>query len=250
MMTQFSRTQLLIGKEAIEKLSKSRVAIFGLGGVGGYVAEALVRSGVGEFDLIDDDKVCLTNLNRQIIATHKTLGQYKVDAAKERILDINPDAVVNTHKIFFLPVEENAFDFGAYDYVVDAVDTVTAKIGLVMAAESAGTPIISSMGAGNKMDASAFRVSDIYKTKVCPLASVMRRELRKRGIKKLKAVYSEELPISPIVDITDSRRAAGASPDDARNAGARRAVPGSVAFVPAVAGMIIAGEVVKDLTNM
>lgn len=250
MLTQFSRTQLLLGKEAIEKLSKSRVAIFGLGGVGGYVAEALVRSGVGMFDLIDDDKVCLTNLNRQIIATHKTLGQYKVDAAKERMLDINPDAVINTHKVFFLPSAENMFDFGAYDYVVDAVDTVTAKIGLVMCADRANTPIISSMGAGNKLDASAFCVSDIYKTKVCPLASVMRRELRKRGIKKLKVVYSDEHPISPIVDITDSRRAADVSLDDAHKGGARRATPGSVAFVPAAAGLIIAGEVIKDLTKI
>ena len=190
MLNQFSRTQLLLGPEAMEKLKNARVAVFGIGGVGGYVCEALVRSGVGDFDLVDDDKVCLTNLNRQIIATRKTVGKYKTDVMKERILEINPDAEVTVHKCFFLPENADTFPFEEYDYVVDAVDTVTAKIALVMKSQEAGVPIISSMGAGNKLDASAFRVADIYKTKVCPLAKVMRRELKKRGVKKLKnALY-------------------------------------------------------------
>ena len=187
MLTQFSRTELLLGKETMEKLKQSRVAVFGVGGVGGYVCEALVRSGVGAFDLIDDDKVCLTNLNRQIIATRNTVGQYKVDVMRDRILSINPDAQVRTHKCFFLPENADEFPFEEYDYIVDAVDTVTAKITLIMKAEEKHVPVISSMGAGNKLDASAFRVADIYKTKVCPLARVMRRELKKRGIKKLKS---------------------------------------------------------------
>ena len=191
MLTQFSRTELLLGKEAMEKLAGSRVAVFGVGGVGGYVCEALVRSGVGAFDLIDDDKVCLTNLNRQIIATRKTVGKYKVDVMKERILDINPDTDVRIHKCFFLPENSGDFPFEEYDYVVDAVDTVTAKIELIMKAKELGVPVISSMGAGNKLDASRFQVADIYKTKVCPLAKVMRRELKKRGVKDLKVVYSE-----------------------------------------------------------
>ena len=192
MLTQFSRTELLLGKEGMERLKNARVAVFGVGGVGGYVCEALVRSGVGSFDLIDDDKVCLTNLNRQIIATRSTVGKYKVDVMKERMLDINPDVQVETYKCFFLPENADDFPFAEYDYVVDAVDTVTAKIELVMKCQSMGVPIISSMGAGNKLDASAFQVADIYKTKMCPLAKVMRRELKKRGIKKLKVVYSEE----------------------------------------------------------
>ena len=198
MLNQFSRTELLLGKEAMDKLENARVAVFGIGGVGGYVCEALVRSGVGAFDLIDDDKVCLTNLNRQIIATRKTIGKYKVDVMKERMEEINPDVDVRVHKCFFLPENADDFPFEEYDYVVDAVDTVTAKIELIMRAKEAGTPVISSMGAGNKLDASAFRVADIYKTKVCPLAKVMRRELKKRGVKKLKVVYSEEQPIRPI----------------------------------------------------
>ena len=197
MLTQFSRTELLLGKEGMERLKNARVAVFGVGGVGGYVCEALVRSGVGSFDLIDDDKVCLTNLNRQIIATRSTVGKYKVDVMKERMLDINPDVQVETYKCFFLPENADDFPFAEYDYVVDAVDTVTAKIELVMKCQSMGVPIISSMGAGNKLDASAFQVADIYKTKMCPLAKVMRRELKKRGVKKLKVVYSEEKPTRP-----------------------------------------------------
>ena len=196
-MNQFSRTELLIGKEGIEKLANSRVAIFGIGGVGGYTVEALARSGVGEFDLIDDDRICLTNINRQILATRSTVGKYKVDVAMERILDINPRAQVHVYKTFYMPDTADQFDFSAYDYVVDAIDTVTGKLQLVEQAYRTGTKIISSMGAGNKMDASAFQVADISKTSVCPLAKVMRRELKKRGIKKLKVVYSTEPPIEP-----------------------------------------------------
>ena len=206
MLTQFSRTELLLGKEAMEKLQNSRVAVFGIGGVGGYVCEALARSGVGAFDLIDDDKVCLTNLNRQIIATYKTIGKYKTDVMKERILDINPKADVRVHKCFFLPENADEFPYEDYDYMVDAVDTVTAKISLVMKAQEKHIPIISSMGAGNKLDGSQFKVADIYKTKVCPLAKVMRRELKKRGVKKLKVVYSEEQSIRPIEDMSISCR--------------------------------------------
>lgn len=231
MLTQFSRTELLLGKEAMEKLSAARVAVFGIGGVGGYVCEALVRSGVGAFDLIDNDKVCLTNLNRQIIATRKTIGRYKTEVMKERILEINPDADVTIHNCFFLPENAEAFPFAEYDYIVDAVDTVTAKIALVMKAQEINVPVISSMGAGNKLDGSQFKVADIYQTKMCPLAKVMRRELKKRGVKKLKVVYSEEEP----------RRHEGTERGD---------IPGSVAFVPSVAGLLIAGEVVKDLCGM
>lgn len=250
MLNQFSRTELLFGKEAMEKLSASRVAVFGIGGVGGYVVEALVRSGVGHFDLIDDDKVCLTNLNRQIIATRKTIGQYKVDVMTERIHDINPEAEVNGHKCFFLPETADSFPFEKYDYVVDAVDTVTAKIELVMKAQAAGVPIISSMGAGNKLEGSMFQVADIYKTKMCPLAKVMRRELKKRGVKKLKVVYSEEKPVRPIEDMAISCRTNCICPPGAEHkCTERRDIPGSTAFVPSVAGLIIAGEVVKDLTR-
>lgn len=248
MLTQFSRTELLLGKEAMDKLKDSRVAVFGIGGVGGYVCEALVRSGVGAFDLIDDDKVCLTNLNRQIIATRKTVGKYKADVMKERILEINPDVDVRVHKCFFLPENAEEFPFEEYDYVVDAVDTVTAKISLVMKAQEMNIPIISSMGAGNKLDGSQFRVADIYKTKVCPLAKVMRRELKKRGVKKLKVVYSEEQPTRPIEDMAISCRNHCICPPGAQHkCTERRDIPGSVAFVPSVAGLIIAGEVVKDL---
>lgn len=222
---RFSRTEALLGEQAMEKLKKARVAVFGIGGVGGHVVEALVRSGVGAVDIVDSDKVCLSNLNRQIIATESSIGKYKVDVMKERILDINPEAVVNVHKCFYLPETKDEFDFSQYSYVVDAVDTVTAKIQLVMEAEEAGVPIISSMGAGNKLDPTAFQVADIYKTSVCPLAKVMRRELKKRGIKKLKVVYSREQPV------------------------VKNAVPASVAFVPSVAGLIIAGEVIKDLAK-
>ena len=251
MLTQFSRTELLLGKEAMDRLAQSRVAVFGIGGVGGYVCEALVRSGVGAFDLVDDDKVCLTNLNRQIIATRKTVGKYKVDVMKERILEINPDADVRVHKCFFLPENAQDFPFEEFDYVVDAVDTVTAKIALVMKAKELSIPIISSMGAGNKLDGSRFQVADIYKTKVCPLAKVMRRELKKRGIKDLKVVYSEETPINPQEDMAISSKSKCICPPGAEHkCTQRRAIPGSVAFVPSVAGLIIAGEVVKDLCGL
>lgn len=248
MLNQFSRTELLFGKEAMDKVQNSRVAVFGIGGVGGYVCEALVRSGVYHFDLIDDDQVCLTNLNRQIIATHKTIGQYKVDVMRERILEINPDADVSVHKCFFLPENADEFPFEEYDYVVDAVDTVTAKIELVMKAQEKGVPIISSMGAGNKLDPSAFKVADIYKTRVDPLARVMRREMKKRGVKKLKVVYSEEDPKQPIEDMAVSCRNNCICPPGAQHkCTERRDIPGSTAFVPSVAGLIIAGEVIKDL---
>lgn len=248
MLNQFSRTELLFGKEAMDKLQNSRVAVFGIGGVGGYVCEALVRSGVYHFDLIDDDQVCLTNLNRQIIATRKTVGQYKVDVMRERILEINPDADVSVHKCFFLPENADDFPFEEYDYVVDAVDTVTAKIELVMKAQEKGVPIISSMGAGNKLDPSAFKVADIYKTRVDPLARVMRREMKKRGVKKLKVVYSEEDPKRPIEDMAVSCRNHCICPPGAQHkCTERRDIPGSTAFVPSVAGLIIAGEVIKDL---
>ena len=251
MLNQFSRTQLLLGEEAMEKLKNSRVAVFGVGGVGGYVCEALVRSGVGAFDLIDDDKVCLTNLNRQIIATRKTVGKYKVDVMKERMLEINPNVDVRIHKCFFLPENADEFPFEEYDYVVDAVDTVTAKIELVMKCKEKNVPIMSSMGAGNKLDASQFKVADIYKTKVCPLAKVMRRELKKRRVRKLKVVYSEELPKRPIEDMSISCRThCICPPGAAHKCTERRDIPGSVAYVPSVAGLIIAGEVVKDLTTV
>lgn len=251
MLTQFSRTELLLGKEAMNKLSGSRVAVFGIGGVGGYACEALVRSGVGAFDLIDDDKVCLTNLNRQIIATRKTVGKYKVEVMKERILEINQDADVRIHKCFFLPENADEFPFEEYDYIVDAVDTVTAKIELVMKAQEKNVSIISSMGAGNKLDGSQFKVSDIYKTKMCPLAKVMRRELKKRGIEKLKVVYSEEKPIRPLEDMSISCRTNCICPPGAKHkCTERRDIPGSVAFVPSVAGLILAGEVVKDLCRV
>jgi tRNA A37 threonylcarbamoyladenosine dehydratase len=250
MLNQFSRTQLLLGQEGMEKLYNARVAVFGIGGVGGYTVEALVRSGIGTLDLIDDDRVCLTNLNRQIYATRKTVGKYKVDVAEERILEINPKAVVNKYKTFYTPETADLFDFSRYDYVVDAIDTVTGKLELVEQAYKAGVPIISSMGAGNKMDPSAFEVTDIYKTSVCPLARVMRRELKKRGIKKLKVVYSKEPAMTPIDDMSISCRShCICPPGTARKCTDRRQVPGSNAFVPAVAGLIIAGEVVKDLSE-
>ena len=248
MLNQFSRTELLLGKEAMEKLSKSRVAIFGIGGVGGYVCEALVRSGVEAFDLIDDDKVCLTNLNRQIIATRSTVGKYKTQVMKDRILDINPNADVRIHECFFLPENADDFPWDEYDYIVDAVDTVTAKIALVMKAQEKNIPIISSMGAGNKLDGSQFKVADIYKTKVCPLAKVMGRELKKRGIKKLKVVYSEEQPTRPIEDMSSScKKHCICPPGATHKCTERRDIPGSVAFVPSIVGLIIGGEVVKDL---
>lgn len=251
MLNQFSRTQLLLGEEGMEKLFGARVAVFGIGGVGGYTVEALARSGVGTLDLIDDDKVCLTNINRQIFATRKTVGQYKVDVAEERIHDINPDAVVHTYKTFYTPETADQFDFTQYDYVVDAIDTVTGKLELVMQAHRVGTPIICCMGAGNKLNADAFEVADIYKTSFCPLARVMRNELRKRGIKKLKVVYSKEPAMTPIDDMAISCRAhCICPPGTARKCTQRRQVPGSNAFVPAAAGLIVAGEVIKDITGV
>lgn len=248
MLNQFSRTQLMLGQENMQKFAASRVAVFGIGGVGGYVCEALVRSGIGEFNLIDDDKVCLTNLNRQIIETRKTVGQYKAEVMAERIREINPDADIRIHKCFFLPENADEFPFAEYDYIVDAVDTVTAKLALVMKANELRIPIISSMGAGNKLDPTAFRVADIYKTKVCPLAKVMRIECRKRRIKKLKVVYSEEVPTRPIEDMSISCRTHCICPPGAQHkCTERRDIPGSTAFVPSVVGLIIAGEVVKDL---
>ena len=237
MLNQFSRTALLVGQGAIEKLQACRVAIFGIGGVGGYVAEALARSGVGCFDLIDNDTVALTNLNRQIIATHDTIGQPKVQVMAERIHAINPEAVVHVHQCFFLPENAHEFDFAQYDYVVDAVDTVAAKIAIIMAAKAANVPVISSMGAGNKMDPGKFQVADIFKTSVDPLARVMRQEMKKRGVKKLKVVYSTELPLTPV-------DAEGACQAEAPQ---RRALPGSTAFTPSAAGLLLASEVMKDL---
>lgn len=235
MAEQFIRTQMLFGKENMDILAKARVAVFGIGGVGGYVVEALARSGVGALDLIDNDTVCESNLNRQIIALHSTVGMYKTDAARLRILDINPQAEVHCHRTFFLPETAGQFDFAKYDYVVDAIDTVTGKIELAVRTHEAGVPLISSMGAGNKLDPTAFEVADIYKTSVCPLAKVMRRELKKRGIPGLKVVYSREPAMTPLVSGVP---------------GARRSTPGSNAFVPSVAGLIIAGEVLKDLCGM
>ncbi len=229
MSEAWSRTELLLGQEAVERLAKARVAVFGIGGVGSYAAEALARSGVGSLDLIDSDRVAASNLNRQIIALHSTLGRYKTEVMRERILDINPHACVRIYNCFYLPETAELFDFSVYDYVVDAIDTVTGKIELVMQAREAGTPVISSMGAGNKLDPSAFEVADIYATSVCPLARVMRRELKARGVKSLKVVYSREKARKP------------------QENGER--VPGSVAFVPAAAGLVLAGEVVRDLTG-
>ena len=249
MLNQFSRTQLLFGEDGMERLYHARVAVFGIGGVGGYTVEALARSGIGTLDLIDDDRVCLTNLNRQILATRKTVGQYKVDVAEQRIREINPNAVVHTYKTFYAPQTAEQFDFSQFDYVVDAIDTVTAKLKLVEQAQKAGVPIISCMGAGNKVDPTAFEVADIYKTSVCPLARIMRRELRKRGIQKLKVVYSKEPAITPIEDMSISCRThCICPPGTARKCTQRRQVPGSKAFVPAAAGLVLAGEVVKDLT--
>ena len=250
MQDQYSRTQMLLGAEAMTKLHNSRVAVFGVGGVGGYTVEALARSGVGALDLIDDDRVCLTNLNRQIFATRSTVGQYKVDVAAQRIADIDPKIAVTTYKTFYSPATADQFDFSQYDYVVDAIDTVKGKLELVMQAQATGTPIISCMGAGNKLDASALEVADIYDTSVCPLARVMRAELRKRGVKHLKVVYSKEPALTPIDDMTISCRThCICPPDTARKCTQRRQVPGSNAFVPAAAGLIIAGEVVRDIAN-
>ena len=250
MLNQFSRTQLLYGQDNMRRLAASRVAVFGIGGVGGYVVEALARSGVGALDLIDDDRVCITNLNRQILATRKTVGKYKVDAAEERIREINPECEVRTFKTFYLPETQDQFDFHDYDYVVDAIDTVSGKLAIIENAKKAGVPVISSMGAGNKVDPAALEVADIYDTSVCPLARVMRRECRKRGIDALKVVYSRETPIRPLEDMSIScRQHCVCPPGTVRKCTQRRDIPGSTAFVPSVAGLIIAAEVVKDLTR-
>lgn len=236
MINEFSRTELLLGQAAVNELKNKRVAIFGVGGVGGYVCEGLVRSGVCHFDLIDNDTVSLTNINRQIIALHSTVGKYKTEVMKERMLDINPDTDVTIHNCFFLPENARDFDFSKYDYVVDAVDTVTAKIEIIMRAKAMKVPVISAMGAGNKLDPTKFKVTDIYKTSGCPLAKVMRHEMKKRGVDKLKVVYSEEMPIKPLT-LEENEECS------------KRQTPGSVSFVPSVCGLIIAGEVVKDLTS-
>jgi tRNA A37 threonylcarbamoyladenosine dehydratase len=234
----------------MEKLASSRVAIFGIGGVGGYAVEALARSGVGALDLIDDDRICLTNINRQILATISTVGKYKVDVAQERVAQINPHCVVKTYKTFYMPETQDQFNFSEYDYIIDAIDTVTGKLTIIQNAKNCGVPIISCMGAGNKLDPTAFEVADIYKTSVCPLARVMRRELKKRGIDSLKVVYSKEEPIRPDEDGEIScRNHCICPPGTVRKCTARRDIPGSNAFVPSVAGLIIAGEVIKDLTG-
>ncbi|HWT74627.1 MAG TPA: tRNA threonylcarbamoyladenosine dehydratase [Mobilitalea sp.] len=251
MLNQFSRTELMFGKDGMEKLKNARVAVFGIGGVGGYTVEALARSGVGSLDLIDDDKVCLTNINRQIIATRKTVGKFKVDVMKERVLEINPDVIVTTHQCFYSAETADQFDFSQYDYIVDAIDTVSAKIEMVLRAQAKNVPIISCMGAGNKLDPTRFEVTDIYKTSVCPLAKVMRKELKVRGVKKLKVLYSQELPHKPLEDMAISCKTNCICPPGAiRKCTARRQIPGSNAFVPSVAGLIIAGEVIKDLSGV
>lgn len=228
---------MLLGEEAIAKLQSSRVAVFGLGGVGGYAVEALARAGVGQLDLIDNDTVSLSNLNRQLLATYKTVGMAKTESARQRVLDINPDCVVRTHQVFYTPDTAGQFDFSRYDYIVDAIDTVTGKLQLVQQAVAVGTPIISSMGTGNKLDATAFQVADISKTSMCPLARIMRKELGKRGIKHLKVVYSQEEALSP-TGWEEEAAALG-----------KRQIPGSVSFVPGAAGLILAGEVIRDLTG-
>ena len=230
--SRFARTKLLLGEKAVETLAKKRVAVFGVGGVGGFVCEGIIRAGIGAIDIIDKDTVALSNLNRQLIALHSTIGMNKVDVLEERLKDINNNLIIKKYKCFFLPETSDSFDFKQYDYVVDAIDTVTGKIELILKANEAGVPIISAMGAGNKLDPTAFQVSDIYKTSVCPLARVMRRELKKRGVKRLKVVYSKEEPIKPQFNEGDE------------------VVPGSVSFVPSVMGLIIAGEIVKDLTML
>ena len=235
---QFLRTQMLLGTEALERLQCARVAVFGIGGVGGYTVEALARSGVGQLDLIDNDTVSVSNINRQILATHSTVGMPKVEAARRRILDINPDCTVRTHPVFYTPETAGQFDFAQYDYIVDAIDTVTGKLQLVQQAKEAGTPIISCMGTGNKLDAAAFVVADISKTTMCPLARIMRKELGKRGIKHLKVVYSKEEAMTP-TGWEEEAAALG-----------KRQIPGSVAFVPGTAGLILAGEVIKEIAQV
>ena len=239
MGNKFDRTKRLLGADAMEKLNNSHVAVFGIGGVGGHAADALARSGIGEITIVDSDEVAESNINRQLIATTKTVGRKKVAVMKEHLLEINPEVKVHAHDCFFLPETKAKFDFSKYDYVIDAVDTVTAKLALVEACQESGVPIVSSMGAGNKLDPTAFEVTDIYKTSVCPLAKLMRKELKARGIKHLKVVYSKEIPLEPIED-------AAFVSDESRS---RRATPGSIAFVPSVAGLILAGEVIKDLAR-
>ena len=257
---RFSRTQLIYGEEAMKRLAGARVAVFGVGGVGGYVVEALARSGIGALDLIDNDRVCLSNINRQIIATTGTIGQYKVDAAEARVKDISPECAVRTYKTFFLPATQDMFDFTQYDYVVDAIDTVTGKLAIIAKAKAAGVPVISAMGAGNKTDPTAFEVADIYDTTICPLAKIMRKECRKRGIESLKVVYSKEEPRVPLscgeddIDGSQADPVAGGceeseSPDGEIITSRKRVTPGSTAFVPSVVGLIIAGEIVNELTG-
>lgn len=238
MQERLLRTGMLLGSEAMERLQAARVAVFGIGGVGGYIAEALARSGIGELDLIDSDRVAESNINRQIIALSDTVGRYKTDVMKERIGQINPDIKVNAYPCFFLPENKDMFDFGSYSYIADAVDTVAAKIELVMQAKNCNVPIISSMGAGNKLNPAAFEVADIYKTSVCPLAKVMRRELKKRGVPGLKVVYSKEEPIKPLLE------------EEIPDGSSRRSIPGSIAFVPSVVGLIMAGEIIKDIAGL
>lgn len=240
MLNQFSRTELLIGKKSIEELSKKTVAIFGVGGVGGYVLEALARSGIGHFVLVDNDKVSVSNINRQILATFSTVGQSKVEVAKKRVLDINPNATIELHETFYLPNKSDEFDFSKYDYVIDAIDTVTAKIDIIVKCYQLNVPIISAMGAGNKLNPSMLEITDIYKTEMDPLAKVMRRELKSRNVKKLKVVYSKEKPIKPLKDETTIEES---SPSN-------KAIPGSIAFVPSVSGLLIASEVIKDLISI
>ena len=248
MLNQFSRTILQFGEGPMAVLADSKVAIFGIGGVGGHAAEALARTGIGSLDLFDDDRICLTNLNRQIIATRSSVGKYKVDVMKERLLDINPDMAVNTHKLFYLPETADLIDLSSYDYIVDAIDTMTAKIELTCRAKAAGTPIIASMGTANKLDPTAFEVTDIYKTSVCPVARIMRRELKKRGIDSLRVVYSKEAPMTPLDDLSTScKTGCICPPGTVRKCTNRRQIPGSNAFVPPVAGLILAGEVIKHL---
>lgn len=245
--TWCSRTEILLGAESIKKLENATVAVFGIGGVGGYATEALARSGVGHLELIDHDTVSVSNINRQIVALHSTVGKYKVDVMKDRILDINPDIHVEGHKCFYLPETAGEFDFSKYDYVVDCIDTVTGKLQLIEAAKAAGTPVISSMGAGNKLDPTAFEVTDISKTSVCPLAKVMRRELKKRNIKGVKVVYSKEEPVEAKVELQGVNDAVKQDKTEDSSTGRRKSIPGSCAFVPSVAGLILAGEVIKDL---
>ena len=250
-MEEFARTEAVLGTDAMEKLAKARVAVFGIGGVGGHAADALARSGIGAMDLFDDDTVSLSNINRQLVAMHSTLGRQKIEVMREHILDINPACRVTVHRMFYLPQTADRVDLSVYDYIIDAVDTVSAKLELVCRAKQADVPVISAMGAGNKLDPTAFEVADIYETSVCPLARVMRRELKKRGIKKLKVVYSKEPAMTPIDDMAVSCRAnCICPPGTERTCTQRRQVPGSNAFVPPVAGLIIAGEVVKDIAGL